>query len=75
MSAVIVAVKAELLCRMCSRTVEGLAIPEMRLGGSRLRAKPGQRCRQCGAPMDASYVLALRPEAVPSDAADANRAA
>ncbi|HWG37188.1 MAG TPA: hypothetical protein VN690_05675 [Terriglobales bacterium] len=47
---------------MCTRTVDGLAVPEVRLGRSRLRVMPGQKCVRCSASLDAGYVLELLPE-------------
>ncbi|TAN22784.1 MAG: hypothetical protein EPN33_07600 [Acidobacteria bacterium] len=54
--------KARIHCPMCTRTVEGLAIPEVRLGRSRLRVMPGQKCSRCAASLDAGFVLELLPE-------------
>jgi len=54
--------KAKVHCPMCTRTVDGMAIPEVRLGRSRLRVMPGQKCVRCSASLDAGYVLELLPE-------------
>jgi len=54
--------KAKIHCPMCTRTVDGLATPEVRLGRSRLRVMPGQKCGRCSASLDAGYVLELLPE-------------
>lgn len=62
MPAVIDGLKAKIHCPMCTRTVEGLAVPEVRLGRSRLRVLPGQKCSRCHASLDAGYVLELLPE-------------
>ena len=62
MPAVLEGLKARIHCPMCTRTVEGLAVPEVRLGRSRLRVMPGQKCSRCAASLDAGYVLELLPE-------------
>lgn len=62
MPAVIDGLKAKIHCPMCTRTVEGLAVPEVRLGRSRLRVLPGQKCSRCHASLDAGYVLELLPD-------------
>ena len=62
MAAVLEGGKAKLHCPMCTRTIEGLAVPEVRLGRSRLRVMPGQKCSRCSASLDAGYVLELLPE-------------
>jgi hypothetical protein len=64
MPAVIDGLKAKIHCPMCTRTVEGLAVPEVRLGRSRLRVLPGQKCSRCHASLDAGYVLELLPDTV-----------
>ncbi len=63
MPAVMEGLKAKIHCPMCTRTVEGLAIPEVRLGRSRLRVMPGHKCSRCAASLDAGFVLELLPEA------------
>jgi hypothetical protein len=63
MPAVMDGLKARIHCPMCTRTVEGTATPEVRLGRSRLRVTPGQKCSRCHASLDAGYVLELLPEA------------
>lgn len=62
MPAVIEGLRARIHCPMCTRTVEGTAIPEVRLGRSRLKVMPGQKCSRCHASLDAGYVLELLPE-------------
>jgi hypothetical protein len=62
MPAVMDGLKARIHCPMCTRTVEGTAIPEVRLGRSRLRVTPGQKCSRCHASLDVGYVLELLPE-------------
>ncbi|MGH9540766.1 MAG: hypothetical protein ACRD2H_02650 [Terriglobales bacterium] len=60
---------------MCTRTVDGLAIPEVRLGRTRLRVMPGQKCSRCHASLDAGYVLELLPDNDQSNSTKARRAA
>lgn len=67
--------KARVHCPMCTRTIEGLAVPEVRLGRSRLRVMPGQKCSRCSASLDAGYVLELLPEAEPVQGKGRHRAA
>ncbi|HZT74761.1 MAG TPA: hypothetical protein VE996_14025 [Terriglobales bacterium] len=62
MSAVLDGLKAKIHCPMCTRTVDGLAVPEVRLGRTRLRVMPGQKCSRCHASLDAGYVLELMPD-------------
>ena len=62
MPAVIEGLKAKIHCPMCTRTVEGIAVPEIHLGRSRFRVMPGQKCTRCSASLDAGYVLELLPE-------------
>ncbi len=62
MPAVMEGLKAKIHCPMCTRTVDGMAIPEVRLGRSRLRVMPGLKCSRCSASLDAGYVLELLPE-------------
>ncbi|MHB8734916.1 MAG: hypothetical protein ACYC6M_06395 [Terriglobales bacterium] len=62
MPAVVEGLKARIHCPMCTRTVEGLAVPAVSLGHSRLRVQPGQKCSRCHASLDAGYVLELLPE-------------
>ena len=62
MPAIMEGLKARVHCPMCTRTVDGLAVPEVRLGRSRLRVMPGQKCVRCSASLDAGYVLELLPE-------------
>ncbi len=73
MPAVMDGLKARIHCPMCTRTVEGLAIPEVRLGRSRLRVMPGQKCTRCNASLDAGYVLELLPD--PEQSKNGRRAA
>ncbi len=73
MPAVMDGLKARIHCPMCTRTVEGLAIPEVRLGRSRLRVMPGQKCTRCHASLDAGYVLELLPD--PEQSKSGRRAA
>ncbi len=61
-AAVMEGLKAKVHCPMCTRTVDGAAIPEVRMGRSRLRVMPGQRCSRCHASLDAGYVLELLPD-------------
>lgn len=67
--------KARIHCPMCTRTIEGLAVPEIRLGRSRLRVMPGQKCSRCSASLDAGYVLELLPEPEQVQAKGRHRAA
>ncbi|MGH9519882.1 MAG: hypothetical protein ACRD2D_09530 [Terriglobales bacterium] len=67
--------KARIHCPMCTRTIEGLAVPEVRLGRSRLRVMPGQKCSRCAASLDAGYVLELLPEPVQAQGKGRHRAA
>lgn len=68
--------KAHIHCPMCTRTVDGWAVPEVRLGHSRLRVRPGQKCTRCHASLDAGYVLELLPEPEqPAARSGRNRAA
>ena len=57
--------KAKVYCSMCTRAVDGLVMPEMRRGHCQLRVIPGQKCGHCRASMDACFVLALLPQALP----------
>jgi len=61
-AAILEGLKARIHCPMCTRTIEGVAVPEVRLGRSRLRVMPGQKCTRCSAALDAGYVLELLPE-------------
>lgn len=62
MTAVLDGLKAKIHCPMCTRTVDGYATPEVRLGRTRLRVMPGQKCSRCHASLDAGYVLELLPD-------------
>jgi hypothetical protein len=75
MAAVLEGLKAKIHCPMCTRTIEGLAVPEVRLGRSRLRVMPGQKCSRCSASLDAGYVLELLPETEQVQAKGKHRAA
>src|SRR6185437_8165121 len=46
MPAIMEGLKARVHCPMCTRTVDGLAVPEVRLGRSRLRVMPAT-CSSC----------------------------
>ncbi len=73
MAAVLEGLKARVHCPMCTRTIEGLAVPEVRLGRSRLRVMPGQKCSRCSASLDAGYVLELLPEPEQTQAASKSK--
>jgi hypothetical protein len=45
-------------CTLCTRTVEAtVGITQSVIGKRRWGVEPGQRCKHCGASLDAAYVL------------------
>lgn len=51
--------KAHINCPMCTRTVQGFVVPDVRRGRAHFRMASGQTCPRCHGVLDAGCVLEL----------------